>query len=96
MEDESLYESKKMSIKPKGVGIGSPKFKYSNKPNTDGGFKVVKKNANKTMGTGKAKFEYKEGENLDGKMKPVKGKKMETKEAAKTYRDWETDRKSVV
>jgi hypothetical protein len=85
MEEESLYESKKMSIKPKGVGIGSPKFKYSNKPNTDGGFKVVKKNANKTMGTGKAKFEYKEGENLDGKMKPVKGKKMETKEAARTY-----------
>ena len=83
--DENIYESKKMSVKPKGVGIGSPKFKYSNKPNTDGGFKVVKKNASKTMGTGKAKFEYKEGENLDGKMKPVKGKKMETKEAARTY-----------
>ena len=83
--DENIYESKKMSVKPKGVGIGSPKFKYSSKPNTDGGFKVVKKNANKTMGTGKAKFEYKEGENLDGKMKPVKGvKKMETKEASRT------------
>jgi hypothetical protein len=38
----------------------------------------------KTMGTGKAKFEYKEGENMEGKMKPLK-KKVETKEAARTY-----------
>jgi hypothetical protein len=48
----------------------------------EGGFKTVKKNANKTMGTGKAKFEYKEGENLDGKAKTVK--KVETKEASRT------------
>jgi hypothetical protein len=84
MEEEPVMESKKMSIKPKGVGMGNPNKKkvYSNKPNQEGGFKTVKKTVNKTMGTGKAKFEYKEGENLDGKMKSVK--KVETKEAART------------
>jgi hypothetical protein len=81
MDLDAVMESK--SIKPKGVGIGKPK-KVDFKPNTEGGFKVVKKKANKTMGTGKAKFTYKDGENLDGKMKPVKGKKAETKEAART------------
>ena len=85
METSALATESKMTIKPKGTGLGSPKFKYSSKPNTDGGFKVVKKKANKTMGTGKAKFEYKEGENMEGKMKPVKGvKKTETKEASRT------------
>ena len=79
---EPMAESK-MTIKPKGMGMGNPgKFKYSNKPNQDGGFKTVKKKVNKTMGTGKAKFEYKEGENMDGKNKPVK--KVETKEASRT------------
>jgi len=82
-EDGSEVMESKMSVKPKGVGMGSPKKKiYSNKPNMEGGFKTVKKNADKTMGTGKAKFEYKEGENLDGKMKNVK--KVETKEASRT------------
>ena len=82
-EDGSEVMESKMSVKPKGVGMGSPKKKiYSNKPNMEGGFKTVKKNANKTMGTGKAKFEYEEGENLDGKMKTVK--KVETKEASRT------------
>jgi len=82
--DEPVMESK-MTMKPKGVGMGNPNKKkvYSSKPNMEGGFKTVKKKVNKTMGTGKAKFEYKEGENLEGKMKPVK--KMETKEAARTY-----------
>ena len=87
--DEPMTESK-MTMKPKGVGMGNPNKKkvYSKKPNMEGGFKTVKKKANKTMGTGKAKFEYKEGENLEGKMKPVKPgttKKTETKEAARTY-----------
>ncbi len=97
MEDDELEESyddleeedidqmmeSKMTVKPKGVGMGSPKKKiYSNKPNMEGGFKTVKKKADKTMGTGKAKFEYKDGENLDGKMKTVK--KVETKEASRT------------
>ena len=83
-EEESIHESKK-SIKPKGIGMGNAsKFKYDKKPNMSGGFKTVKKSANKTMGTGKAKFEYKEGANLDGKMKKVEGKKTETKEASRT------------
>jgi len=82
-EGEDVMESK-MTVKPKGVGMGSPNKKiYSNKPNMEGGFKTVKKKADKTMGTGKAKFEYEEGENLDGKMKTVK--KVETKEASRTY-----------
>jgi hypothetical protein len=85
LETSSLAMESKMTSKPKGVGMGSPKFKYSSKPNTEGGFKVIKKKADKTMGTGKAKFEYKKGENMQGKMKPVKGvKKMETKEASRT------------
>ncbi len=85
-EDESLMESKKMKIKAKGVGMGSPKFKYNSKPNMSGGFKEKMKQGPKSVGTGKAKFEYKEGENMDGKMKPVKkgAKKMETKEASRT------------
>ena len=81
----AMMESKK-GFKAKGVGMGSAsKYRMSKKPNMDGGFKTVKKNANKTMGTGKAKFEYKEGENLDGefKVKPSM-KKSEFKEASRT------------
>ena len=83
-EDESLMESKKkMAMKSKGrVGKG-PKFSYKAEK---GGFKTVKKNADKTMGTGSAKkgFSYdKKGENLDGEFK-IKPKKVETKEAART------------
>jgi len=70
----------KMSVKPKGVGIGKPKFSYKK---TSGGFKEDKKEGPKTMGTGKAKFEYKKGENMEGKSKVVK--KVETKEASRTY-----------
>jgi hypothetical protein len=73
-------EGKKMSVKPKGVGIGKgPKFDYKKE---SGGFKEDKKEAPKSIGTGKPKFSYKDGENLDGKMKSVK---KETKEAARTY-----------
>ena len=85
---DSVMESK--SFKAKGLGLGNPNKKkvYSAKPNQEGGFKTVKKTANKTMGTGSAKkgFSYKDGENLDGefKIKP-KTKKVETKEAARTY-----------
>ena len=85
---DSVMESK--SLKAKGLGLGNPNKKkvYSAKPNQEGGFKTVKKTANKTMGTGSAKkgFSYKDGENLDGefKVKP-KTKKVETKEAARTY-----------
>ena len=85
---DSVMEAK--SFKAKGLGLGNPNKKkiYSAKPNQEGGWKTVKKTANKTMGTGSAKkgFSYKDGENLDGefKVKP-KTKKVETKEAARTY-----------
>ena len=80
MDDSTVMESKKMSIKPKGVGIGSPKFKYDAKPNQGTGFKTKMKEGPKSVGTGKAKFEYKEGENLKGEFKSVK--KTETKESS--------------
>ena len=80
-EDPTVMESKKMSIKPKGVGIGSPKFKYDAKPNQGTGFKTKMKQGPRTMGTGKAKFEYKEGENSGSKLgKNSMVKKTETKE----------------
>ena len=85
---DSVMEAK--SFKAKGLGLGNPNKKkiYSAKPNQEGGWKTVKKTANKTMGTGSAKkgFSYKDGENLDGefKIKP-KTKKVETKEASRTY-----------
>jgi hypothetical protein len=73
-------EGKKMTTKPKGVGMGSgPKFKYKQ---STGGFSEDKKQGPKSVGTGKAKFEYKKGENMNGKSKVVK--KAETKEAART------------
>jgi hypothetical protein len=92
-EEKYLAMMESKGFKPKGVGMGSAsKYRMSKKPNMDGGFKTVKKNANKTMGTGKAKFEYKEGENLDGEFKPMKPsmkpsmkKKSEFKEASRTY-----------
>ena len=71
----------KMSVKPKGVGMGKAKFSYKK---SSGGFSEDKKEGPKTMGTGKAKFEYKKGENMEGTMKPLK-KKVETKEAARSY-----------
>ncbi len=82
LKKSETKEGKKMSVKPKGVGIGSgPKFKYKDK--AAGGFKEDKKEGPKMMGTGKPKFEYKKGENMAGKSKVVK--KAETKEAARTY-----------
>jgi hypothetical protein len=83
--EDPISESKKMSIKPKGVGMGKPKFSYNSKPNQGEGFKTKMKQGAKTMGTGKAKFEYNEGENSGkelGKNKMVK--KVETKEASRT------------
>jgi hypothetical protein len=83
---DTVMEAIKKSIKPKGVGIGKgPKFSYDKKPNMGGGFNEKRKEAfgkgTKAMGTGKAKFEYKEGENMEkGSMK-----KVETKEASRTY-----------
>ena len=51
----------------------------------EGGFKTVKKNANKTMGTGKPKFEFKEGETLEMPSRTPKLSKEEAKEASRTY-----------
>jgi len=85
-ESEFIGESK-ITKKPKGVGIGKPKFSYKGKPNMEGGFKTVKKKSDKAMGTGSAKKVniYKEKTNMDGKNKVVKGvKKMETKESSRT------------
>ena len=80
---DPVMESKKMSIKPKGVGMGSPKFKYDAKPNQGTGFKTKMKQGDKTMGTGKPKFEYKEGENSGSKLgKNSMVKKTETKESS--------------
>jgi hypothetical protein len=76
----------KESTKAKGMGMGSPNKKiYSNKPNMEGGFKTVKKNANKTMGTGKPKFEFKEGEMFEMPSRTPKLSKKEAKEASRTY-----------
>jgi hypothetical protein len=89
--DETKLEESKMSIKPKGVGMGSAsKFKFAKKPNMSGGFKEKMKEGPKSVGTGKAKFDFKEGENLAkkvGKNKIVKKTettKEETKEASRT------------
>ena len=84
--EEELYESIKKSMKSKGLeSRRGPKFNYDKKPNMSGGFNTKRKEAfgkgTKAMGTGKAKFEYKEGENMEkGSMK-----KVETKEASRTY-----------
>jgi hypothetical protein len=85
-EEYPVMESKK-STKPKGVGMGKPKFKYDSKPNQGQGFKTKMKEGPKSVGTGKAKFTYKDGENLDGefKVKPKTSKRGgETSEAART------------
>jgi hypothetical protein len=66
-EDYNLEEAK-MTVKPKGVGIGSPKFKYG-KSLPKKGFDDHKKQGPTKMGTGKAKFEFKEGEMEEDSMK---------------------------
>jgi hypothetical protein len=83
--DDEIMESKN-SIKPKGVGMGKPKFNYDSKPNQGKGFNTKLKQGPKSVGTGSAKkgFTYKDGENLDGEFKVnPKSKKVETKEAAR-------------
>jgi len=80
------HKEGKMSIKPKGLGISKPKFKYKD---TTGGFDEDKPEAFKgnvkAHGTGSAKKNvFPKGENTSGKNKVV-GKKTETKEAARTY-----------
>jgi hypothetical protein len=85
-DDEDMDEElTNETYKPKGVGIGKPKFKYEK---TTGGFKEDMKQGPKSVGTGKAKFEYKKGENMEGKSKVVKS---ETKEG-QGYKDKEDER----
>jgi hypothetical protein len=84
-EDVNVMEAKN-SIKPKGVGMGKPKFNYDSKPNQGKGFNTKLKQGPKSVGTGNAKkgFTYKDGENLDGEFKiNPKSKKVETKEASR-------------
>jgi hypothetical protein len=80
MDESYSHKKAKKGMKPKGVGMGSPKFSYKK---STGGFKEDMKQGTRGVGMGKAKFEYKEGKNMDGKSKIVK--KTETKEAARTY-----------
>jgi len=97
-EDYDLSEAK-MTVKPKGVGMGKPKFGYdSTLPKK--GFDDHKKAGPKTMGTGKAKFEFKEGEMEEGndfgsnkheyKRKKVDGVEKKAGEKDGHYKDYET------
>jgi hypothetical protein len=93
---EAVKKSLK-SLKSKGTeNRRGPKFSYDKKPNMGGGFNEKRKEAFgkgiKATGTGKPKFEYKEsmntekgpiGDNTRTSPKPMK--KVETKEAARTY-----------
>jgi len=96
-EDYDLSEAK-MTVKPKGVGMGKPKFGYdSTLPKK--GFDDHKKAGPKTMGTGKAKFEFKEGEMEEGndfgsnkheyKRKKVDGVEKKAGEKDGHYKDYE-------
>jgi hypothetical protein len=82
-DDLKIYESKKSKKSSKGLTGKGPKFKYGQV--TD--YKMPKqKEGTKGVGMGKAKFTYNDGENLDGEFRPIKrGKKVETKEASRTY-----------
>jgi hypothetical protein len=85
MEEDDMDDLTNETYKPKGVGMGKPKFDYKK---TTGGFKEDMKQGPKSVGTGKAKFEYKKGENMEGKSKVVKA---ETKEG-QGYKDKEDER----
>jgi hypothetical protein len=82
-EMEEIYESKTAKKSSKGMTGKGPKFKYGQVAD----YKMPKqKEGTKGVGMGKAKFTYKDGENLDGEYRPIKkGKKVETKEASRTY-----------
>jgi hypothetical protein len=89
-EDEEEFVTESSKFKSKGIGMGNAsKFKYNKKPNQDGGFDVKKKQGTRGVGMGKAKFEYKEEVNTGKETKrPVRKptvKKVETKEASRTY-----------
>ena len=96
-EDYHLEEAK-MTVKPKGVGMGNPKFKYG-KTLPKKGFDEKKKEGPKTMRTGKAKFEFKEGEMEENygskkheyKRKDVDGVEKKAGEKKGHYKDYEKE-----
>lgn len=86
--EEPVMESKKMSRKIPGVGMGKPKFSWDGKPNQNLPVKKQKPGG-KGIGFGNAKkaskFDAdKDNGQMDGEFR-VKPKKVETKEAARTY-----------
>jgi hypothetical protein len=80
-EGEDMDPVMEGKFKAKGIGMGSPKFKYGQTMD----YKTTKqKEGKKMINTGSAKkFSYKDGENLDGDYKPIK-KRRETTEASRT------------
>jgi len=81
MDEEEMNRVMESKFKAKGVGMGSPKFKYGQVMD----YKTTKqKEGKKMINTGSAKkFSYKDGENLDGEYRPIK-KRRETTEASRT------------
>ena len=77
----------KMAIKPKGIGMGKPDFKYDGETEYKSPKKM--KQGTKGVGMGKPKFDYKKGENMEGK-----AKKVETKEG-QGYKDKEDEKLSM-
>ena len=78
-EMEESYDHKrvgvkeaKMAMKPKGIGMGKPDFKYDGETEYKSPKKM--KQGTKGVGMGKPKFEYKKGENMEGKAKKVEAK----------------------
>ena len=93
-EMEESYDHKKvgvkeakMAMKPKGIGMGKPDFKYDGETEYKSPKKM--KQGTKGVGMGKPKFEYKKGENMVGK-----AKKVETKEG-QGYDDREDEKLSM-
>jgi hypothetical protein len=93
-EMEESYDHKrvgvkeaKMAMKPKGIGMGKPDFKYDGETEYKSPKKM--KQGTKGVGMGKPKFEYKKGENMEGK-----AKKVETKEG-QGYDDREDEKLSM-
>jgi hypothetical protein len=87
MEEEMnpVMETFKAKLGKGAAKIGNAKTASTFKK-TQGGFKTVKKNVNKTMGTGKPKFEFKEGDVFEmPSQRAEKFTKEEAKEAARTY-----------
>ena len=81
LDEEDMDHVMESKFKAKGVGMGSPKFKYGQVMD----YKTTKqKEGKKMINTGSAKkFSYKDGENLDGEYRPIK-KRRETTEASRT------------